>query len=147
MKTIVLLTLITLVLSPTCHVTPIVECIDLKDDIVFAHWGYRSSYEGNIPIGEDNKFTTGTENQGQPTIFKLGRHRNLFVTSFELGESSTWKVRGRQATANAFSPECEPNSVVLKDLKTNEQNELFLLLICIFLSISILLLLRGRKFD
>ena len=82
------------------HLTPIVEC-SFKDPgtgLYNTVWSYRSGgSRDTIPVGWYNYFTPGKINQGQPTDFEPGLHRNVLITTHS-GEL-TWVLGLEKATA------------------------------------------------
>jgi hypothetical protein len=82
------------------HLTPIVECSfkDPKTGLFNTVWGYQSGgSRDTIPVGWYNYFTPGKINQGQPTYFEPGRHKNVFITTHD-GQLS-WVLGLEKATA------------------------------------------------
>jgi hypothetical protein len=57
-----------------------------------------------IPIGPQNRFTSGDENRGQPTTFVTTTPRDIalriFQVSLQAGEELTWEVDGTQASTS-----------------------------------------------
>src|SRR5688572_8120060 len=65
--------------------TPVLDCIDnLGNKKHRAHFGYvnASSRQLRVPIGLLNFFVPGPKNQGQPTDFAPGTHRDVFTVTF-----------------------------------------------------------------
>ena len=89
-----------------CTVEPIFHCAQPMDDgSVIGHFGYRSSCPESdkpvehkyIPIGDDNYFTPGPIDRGQPTVFVPGEHVDEFEVEFSVkeikqGKESGWTV-------------------------------------------------------
>jgi hypothetical protein len=85
-------------------VSPVLERVEnmCNGDFV-AFFGYynRNDYEVSIPTGEDNRFHgLGDAEQGQPTVFKPGRHRNQFRVYFS-NEKTVWILDKRTSTASS----------------------------------------------
>ncbi|KAB2846970.1 MAG: choice-of-anchor A family protein [Melioribacteraceae bacterium] len=102
----------------TCQVqlekiSPILECVINNGDGTYtAHFGYNNpnSVVVNIPIGTDNKFTPGAQNQGQPTSFNPGRTDYFpdseFTVTFDENTTLVWTLNGKTATASKNSAPC-----------------------------------------
>lgn len=99
----------------TPPLTPNLECvyIDVNGDIV-ARWGYSNSSNSTVnePVGSDNRFTPGGNNQGQPTSFAAGLNNNVFTTTFNSAQSRTWKLQGTSVTADINSIRCPADLAV-----------------------------------
>jgi len=92
-------------------VSPVLECVlfaDGQPDV--AYWGYDNTngHEVTIPIGDNNKFTPGDANQGQPTRFENGRLVGAFHTPFDSSKKLVWTLSGKTATAGGDSKACNP---------------------------------------
>ncbi len=90
-------------LQNTCSVKPIFHCAEPMDDGSFiAHFGYRALCPVSdkpvedvfIEIGDDNYFTPGAIDRGQPKIFLDGEHVDEFEVEFTAREISKAKEFG-----------------------------------------------------
>lgn len=84
-------------------VSPVLERVEnmCNGDFV-AFFGYynRNDFDVSIPIGQDNRFHgLADAEQGQPTVFKPGRHRNQFRVYFD-NERIVWILDNRTSTAS-----------------------------------------------
>jgi hypothetical protein len=59
----------------------------------------------SVPVGQDNKFTPGPADRGQPTKFIEGEHSDVVRVPF--AKALTWKLLGKSVTAHKESPRCE----------------------------------------
>ena len=87
-----------------CTIEPIFHCAETMDDgSAIGHFGYRMSCpESDKPlddmfaaIGDDNYFTPGPVDRGQPTVFAPGEHMDEFETQYlaeEVKKGSSWTV-------------------------------------------------------
>ena len=94
-----------------CAVVPIFHCVEhLKGGIAIGHFGYDlqcpddapAEAEVYIDIDEDNLFSPGPKDRGQPKVFLSGEHVDEFEVDFTVAEvkgSSViqWSVLGRIA--------------------------------------------------
>ncbi len=99
------------------QITPIVECsyFDAQTKITSTVWGYQNRGPAtSVPLGDGNRFdnppapkgaTPG--DAGQPTDFKAGRDKNVFIVN-AVGPS-TWTLTG--ITATAPGNDCKTNPV------------------------------------
>ena len=90
-----------------CMVKPIFHCVEPMDDGSYiGHFGYRTSCPESdkpvedvfIEIGDDNYFTPGPVDRGQPKIFLPGEHVDEFEVEFtarEIGKAKAfgWTIR------------------------------------------------------
>jgi hypothetical protein len=109
-------------------IIPLLECVkDNKDGTLTAFFGYKNqnAYLVEIPIGEHNRFTPGSEDRGQPTKFNPGRSNEYPDASFQVvfdGESITWTLDGGSVTASGKSNYCDP--VIPEQTKDREPPQL-----------------------
>src|SRR5262249_19340555 len=90
-------------------VSPVLECVAFANGAPsVAYWGYRNDndFPVTIPIGDTNKFTPGTPDRGQPTVFEPGRLIGVIATSFGGAATLVWHLDGRTATASSGSAHC-----------------------------------------
>jgi hypothetical protein len=83
-------------------VHPIVECVRKNPDGSHtAQFGYQNdnSVDVNTPIGLLNLFLPLPIDRGQPTVFKPGRHTNVFSVVYKVN-AIIWELGGLQAIAN-----------------------------------------------
>lgn len=78
----------------------------------YAYFGYDNQNDNSvlIPVGNNNKFHSGSQDQGQTRLFESGRQEDVFSVKFD-GSNLTWKVKGpdgilRSVTANRYSTPC-----------------------------------------
>ena len=90
-----------------CTVKPIFHCAEvMHDGSYIGHFGYRTSCPESdkpvedvfIEIGDDNYFTPGPIDRGQPKIFLPGEHVDEFEAEFtakEIGKAKEfgWTIR------------------------------------------------------
>ena len=95
----------------SCVVMPIFHCIQhLQDGSAIGHFGYDlqcaddtgATAETYIDINDNNRFSPGPKDRGQPKIFLSGKHIDEFEADFSLAEvkgSSVyrWSVKGKDA--------------------------------------------------
>jgi hypothetical protein len=75
-----------------------------------AIFGYRNDSATiiNVPVANDNKFSSAPINRNQPTTFLPGAQARAFAVSFD-GRKITWMLNGRTASASVDSPRCDAN--------------------------------------
>jgi uncharacterized repeat protein (TIGR01451 family) len=81
--------------APPGRIDVFVSCVDVHGPTYDATFGYVSGNAGDltIPIGANNRFTTGNEDRGQPTVFGPGLHlANFTVTGIPSGQTLAWEV-------------------------------------------------------
>jgi hypothetical protein len=106
------------------NVTPLLECVlDNKDGTLTAFFGYMNpnSFKVDFPIGDQNRFTSGSEDRGQPTMFEPGQSPAYPNASFQVefeGESITWILDTGSVTASANSNYCDP--IIPQETKDTE---------------------------
>lgn len=94
--------------APNGSITPFVNCIwDNGNGTVTASVGYRSSNAGTVtePIGNNNRFSPGAQNRGQPTTFLTGTRNNVFavtVTYQEIQNDINWYVTGNSVNVESI---------------------------------------------
>ena len=121
------------------HLTPIVECSfkDPKTGLFNTVWSYRSGgSRDTIPVGWYNYFTPGKINQGQPTYFEPGMHKNVFITTHP-GELS-WVLGLEKATAPG--KDCGHNPVPI----TGSGLSSIVTIFAVAALLGLVLFLRGR---
>lgn len=90
-------------LRPT--VTPTVDCVEYDPDTntLTGHFGYTSTYDEThtIQYGSDNFFLPIPNFRSQPFAFEPGTHRDVFVTSMNLGLATelAWSLNFSRAVA------------------------------------------------
>jgi hypothetical protein len=90
-------------------ITPIVECTAKRGGVNHSVFGYRNSGPNTtISIGQQNRFTPGVPDRGQPTTFASGTHINVF--SVTTSASLTWTLDGQQVRAPNVSCQTSPAS-------------------------------------
>ena len=93
-----------------------VSCVANSGSTYSATFGYSSEdTEVNpVPIGENNRFSPGLEDRGQPAAFEPGNHEKVFtVTGIPSGTPLVWSVTSdethtAEAAAN-LQPKCNPD--------------------------------------
>jgi hypothetical protein len=76
---------------------PVAECAwDNGNGTTSVVWGWYNPHDdtARIQVGSHNQVSPGAQNQGQPTLFAPGRHRNVFVTTTAADETS-WRLGNR----------------------------------------------------
>ncbi len=70
---------------------------------------YDGDKEIEIPVGENNKFTTGDQDRGQFTTFKPGKKKGIFTVNVPCSETLTWQIiqDGTISSAKLTTPNCE----------------------------------------
>ena len=87
-----------------------VTCVTNQGSSYSARFGYENEDTEltNIPVGDDNRFSPGPENRGQPTAFQTGNVPDAFtVNGIAAGTSLTWSLTSdetRYAEASADFP-------------------------------------------
>jgi len=135
--------------APICYTAPKVECIDLEEDAIVAHWGYDclSQYTRTLlEIGSLNSFDPSPEDRGQPTRFAPGRHAFVFTTTSPISDNLAWTLDGNMAVANANSPVCEPTAVEITWLEASSGNIAYACLALLVAAWLILMLAKIRRF-
>jgi hypothetical protein len=79
---------------------------------LIAYFGYVSDFTSpvEIPIGSQNRFASGPDDQGQPTIFMPGRSSPYPNPAFGVVFTSdrlVWSLNGRTATASRGMQTCD----------------------------------------
>lgn len=104
--------------SPQSKLTPLVTCVDLNTDgTITAHWGYTNTWTNQVTVpignrpGQQNYFSPGAEDRGQPTKFSPGTSNNVFTVTFT--GTLTWFLDDangtpNSATASSSSTRCAP---------------------------------------
>jgi hypothetical protein len=91
------------------RVQPFVRCVSpLANSQWTAFFGYTSKVEEDVTIsakGGENKLEPQPHYRGQPELFKACGEQNAFFAVFD-GDSLTWFVRGKKATASFASKRC-----------------------------------------
>ncbi|HWA71130.1 MAG TPA: DNRLRE domain-containing protein [Polyangiaceae bacterium] len=80
--------------------TPRFECYQTRSDgKIAAVFGYSNPTPSTLtlPIGTDNKFTTGAQGRGQPTAFLPGSYNRAFAVAYTSGALS-WTLNGSTAS-------------------------------------------------
>ncbi len=70
-------------------------------------FGYvnRHDHPVRLPVGEQNRFTPGDLNRGQPEVFKPGIYRDLFSIRYPSNSTNLiWYLNGAQVAAGVVSP-------------------------------------------
>ena len=102
--------------APSCFVEPVFHCVQhLDKGRAIGHFGYtlqcpddaEPAEEIFIDIGDDNLFSPGRKDRGQPKAFLSGEHVDEFEVEFSSAEVKGdhvihWSVQG-QAAAVDFS--------------------------------------------
>ena len=97
--------------EPPCVVVPIFHCVQhLEGGSAIGHFGYDlqcpedapAEAEVYIDIDEDNLFSPGSKDRGQPKVFLSGEHIDEFEVDFAMAEVKGgavihWSVLGRAA--------------------------------------------------
>jgi hypothetical protein len=97
----------------TKQITPIIECTYVDPDTKLSStvWGYRNlGPVVQVPIGDLNRFDNPPGDAGQPTEFKAGRDKNVFVVTAR-GES-TWVLTGNETTTPGSACKTNPVPIV-----------------------------------
>lgn len=90
-----------------CEPTPTVWCVEPRSKGgMTAVFGYESPLRDfRIPEGTSNEFVGHGVVQAPPVLFRRGVQRQAVTVPFE-GNSVTWTVFGKSATATADAPRC-----------------------------------------
>jgi hypothetical protein len=95
---------------------PLLECVEPLDGAVLGHYGYVNPNAGPIePSPDENRFSPGDPNRGQPTTFAAGRHDDVFQVEWGGGDL-TWSLTGNAVTASSGSTKCQASITVVKRL-------------------------------
>jgi hypothetical protein len=95
-------------------VTPIAECVDpLQDGQLLVHFGYKNDANTvvTIPVGANNSFAPGAQDQGQPTSFESGRVSNSFTVLIPSTSTLQWTLGYATVTADISLPRCEGDTI------------------------------------
>ncbi len=108
-------TIVVSTVTPTREkVIPLLECVkDNEEGTLTAYFGYKNqnAFLVEIPIGEHNAFTPGSEDRGQPKEFNPGQSSGYPDANFQVvfdSESITWNLDGGSVTASRKSNYCDP---------------------------------------
>jgi hypothetical protein len=99
-------------------VTPIAECVDiLTDGSMTVHFGYQNTGTTpvKVPIGENNRFTPGKSDIGQPTEFFTGRITNVITTTIPAGSTVRWVLGNTFGDGNVTTQRCQPAPINCTD--------------------------------
>jgi hypothetical protein len=90
-----------------CEPTPTVWCVEPRGKGgMTAVFGYESPLRDfRVPAGERNELSGEGVEQAPPVLFRRGIERQAVVVPFE-GDSVTWNVLGKSATATTDAPRC-----------------------------------------
>ena len=79
---------------------------------VFGYMNRNWQEEIDVPVGTDNRFTTGTPDQGQPTHFLPRRNRFIFRVPVPAGftekDEMVWSLSTSGKTEQAFANRRDP---------------------------------------
>lgn len=95
----------------SCVIVPIFHCVErLKGGVAIGHFGYDlqcpddapAEAEVYIDIDDDNLFSPGSKDRGQPKVFLSGEHVDEFEIEFTVAEvkegaAIDWSVLGQAA--------------------------------------------------
>lgn len=103
------------VLDSYSPVKPLLECVEVSPGgrMVTAHFGTLGLEHEPVTfaIGEDNRFSPGDADRGQPTMIEPGRTKSFphaaFTVTFE-GPALRWTLDGQEVVATRFSQACQP---------------------------------------
>jgi hypothetical protein len=94
-------------------VRPVLECVVDNEEGYTAYFGYLNENDAvvSIPVGENNQFSSGSQNRDQPRVFEPGRQHFAFAVDFD-GDNLVWTLEGpdgsrRTSTASPNSTRCE----------------------------------------
>jgi len=94
-----------------CALAPIVKCVQSTPQGRIAHFTYQNAihHQGTwVQQGYSNRILTGPTDQGQPIAFSAGFITpRSFTVPFGSGQSVTWILGSRRATATPSSPACQ----------------------------------------
>lgn len=89
--------------SDVCkNLRPVAECVwENGNGTMTVLWGWTNPTGDTARIagGAQNRISPGPNNQGQPTLFGPGTHRNVFVTTVSDDEAQ-WRLGNRTAEAD-----------------------------------------------
>jgi hypothetical protein len=73
------------------------------------HFGYQNSGATavKVPIGENNKFTPGNQDIGQPTEFFTGRVTNAITATLPAGGTVRWILGNSYVDGNVTTQRCQ----------------------------------------
>lgn len=95
------------------NLEPVAECVwDNRDGTKTALWGWDNPTADTaaIAVGSKNRMSPGADDQGQPTSFGPGRHRNVFTTTFT-GSSASWRLGSHDADVRGDTAACATKPV------------------------------------
>ena len=97
-------------------VTPTLECVEARNNGLYAHFGYRNTENGDVTIdvGLVNRFEPAPENRGQPKTFEPGTHG---IPPVPFTGSLAWRLAGKFVTASSASTRCQASIRIDKALK------------------------------
>ena len=111
---------------PTPPVRPVLECVERLDTGFLAHFGYDNPNSAPVtPPADENFFSPGDADRGQPKKFAPGSHSDVFQV--ESGEPLTWSLTGDRVTASEAENRCEGSITVFKELVPSDDDGRFAL--------------------
>ena len=99
-------------IGDVCEVRPTLDCVDINPkNVITAFFGYENRGTTlSIPVGPANRFLTGAQDQGQPTLFQSSTVVRAFSVVFDHNSQLVWSLNGSQVTADKHSPFCPPSN-------------------------------------
>ena len=102
--------------ASACVVTPIFHCVQhLENGGAIGFFGYDLQCPDDAPeytevyinIGDDNLFSSGSKDRGQPKVFISGEHPDEFEielspAELEVGANIYWAVMGRSVLVDSY---------------------------------------------
>jgi uncharacterized repeat protein (TIGR01451 family) len=102
--------------APPAPLTPVLHCVEDTGDGLLGHFGYRNPNSGPVTPPEDqNRFSPGSPDRGQPRTFDPGNHDDVFQAELT-SEPLTWSLTTNEVTVSSGSPRCTGSITVTKRL-------------------------------
>jgi len=93
-------------IGDACEPTPFVQCVVKRPSDYLAVFGYTNQHaDRRIAPGNNNKFTPGAIDRGQPRLQRLGGENHAIEVPFTT--TITWTMAGHSATATTLSTPCD----------------------------------------
>jgi hypothetical protein len=97
--------------TPRCgKIVPVAECRGYKGGVMHVRFGYTNPNEfaQEITVGQNNSFSPGVTDRGQPAKFFAGKNSSVFEAPLATAdEIVTWSINGSSVTANSGLPTCD----------------------------------------
>jgi hypothetical protein len=134
--------------TPAKSIVPFMNCYwDNGNGTYTVSIGYESknSASQTVPIGTNNRFTSGNADRGQPTVFLSGVQNNVFVmtaSSADVGNELNWSLTGNVVSVQTPT-RCSTKPVP----EVGSMRALALALLLLVVGGLAVLVLKGRRHE